>query len=1593
MTSTSEFDLDLERSPQWEDVRKEMHEAIAAEDEARVLKCLDAATALKLWLDPDTKKSARYKAVKKKAFRIHGLLVSRECGLKNSKESSCYQHLTPLERAEIRRQQYYTTECDVSYIDYLKSKSESVTRCDDFGVRKEKMFKQLSSDELNRIILKVAATAPHLKIKFDYSSENVQGTTGSCSRAVIGLTYYEEQRVFVGGRAEEAVVWGTLIHELCHMALFLVYRNDGKPYYSDDTEREKQYKGILSNIKPRQNDLNLLTQQAFMDTNEEEELIVRIPHVLVQHGCDEGHRLLEREVPELLNFFKEHVIQDMREYIKSGIPSADAEKIREGNATLQRSLNIGKLNVKFEKPLKNSVWNKEPLHVLTGPDVRLLEIMVHNAVKSSGQPYLFFETSQKEWKDVLATYKCAFVLVRVRPNTELGMDLKFLSEVSSVTGAKVIFLVEDSGKSSLLEQVQNDTFFAAGLVEHNILEASLEHVAKSCKTEVFEKSRVELQGIYVSAFPEAMSIDTFLRCLDTAVFLNLCEHKNINLGPPLHELEEGVKNYYVERVFTRSVEIDLRECRMNDENEAFALLGCPHDCAAKLVPQGYEATHQDNLESFEKFVVLQEPRDYEALLLNNNYREKVVHLFRISESGEGLVWIKSNGPLSHLPMTGSDDYTTERLLNVPEKIVLVTGAPGMGKSVLASCLCTQLKSQDKKRWVLYVDLPQRMALVKTASPSLEYVADLCQVQRGGLEFVLFEESLDNGNPFKVVVMLDGFDEVNEECRNRVLELVQFLANKKVYKVYIFTRTVFKPRVQDALHTVSYDLVPFSDENQNEFLTKYRAQRETPSTRNDALPQKFQQLYSTLKEKNNTILETPLLLRMMAQMESGEITKSGDYSSLLNIADISGGRSIYTVHIYKMFVEYKHLVHRKEKVKEDIVLCATRGEHGAAQSSFYANHRLLAMKCIFPEDALEDLLNEDEFVQLDPEGSFIKRVANNSLKEGFVNGINDGGIPEFVHKTFAEFFAAHYLLEKARLRTKSSYWEKVVQLYGKEDYEGVMVLFDGLASESCPLHSAVINNDASYFEQRVIQTEEMLVVDELRRTPLHVAALHADKTTLKQLLTNGELIKNDLFQMSPFQYVELFFPWNAEGMAEWIERLRDVSFSRRLMIKNSMEHLLDRTPGIRERLNVLYSRCSEEAVKHSTEKLRSCESFQQKRHFLERVIFTAVIHDLRSVLDVYLSYVFPRESTGNLDRDTMDQLESRKERSLRCSAEPQAIEDLDDIRDYDNRTVPFYAKSEVVCKMLLPYCDMEILDQDGNTLLHISVKEGNLETTKFYLAHLSANSRNGHFQTPLHLSGDAEIVKLLLPLYPSVNVLDDEQQTPIDMCAKRHDFEAMKLLLLRTRTCGARHIRLNTTLHVASSSFNAHKAVTFLLPHTSAHLLNCKGETCLDVAFTAWKYLWISLSNVVRCLIPHSLVNSPETFGSSPLYIWKEGGGGKVMQILWPYLRHSDRRHAQRICRRCAYVDVHLNFQDEISCLKLLLLHLDVIAGDRYSRKLLHDIAKRNALHISLFQKEVNCINYVKLLQPHLNLNMQHYVESGVKMRTLLSQVWDGHTHR
>ncbi|XP_064478503.1 uncharacterized protein LOC135391899 [Ornithodoros turicata] len=1550
MASIPELDLDMEHSPQWEDLRKQMHEAIVNKDETSAIQCLDAAPALKLWLHPTEGTSALCEAVQKKSYRIYGSLLSRKCTTKEDEKSWCYKDLYPVERAEIERQESFATSHRDSYIFYLKSKSLNRTPCDDYEERWERMYKELSSDDLIKEILKVAATAPHLKIGFDYNSESVQRITGCSGAKTLGLASCEAQRVFIAGSAKEAVAWGTFAHEICHLALSLVHRNNGKPYFCQDQKMKMRYKAIVKDIKRKQNDMDDLIKLAFAK-NKEEELIVRVPHILAQYCNDCKRRILEQDVPELYAFFNDSVIPDMRCYIQHRIPSIDTEKIETENARLQRALRTSELNITFDTEALNlGDLENMPLLILTGPELSLLEVMVHNAVQRTGQPYLFFETNQWDFKIscVLDDYKCAFVLVTVRPNDDAQKMLQHLSVVSDVTGTRVVLLVEENGEAVLVKQVQKCDFFGKKYEVRSVPEATLAHVTS--KEALFKKAHIKLQGQDATALHLATDLDTFLRCVDTTSFLNMCASKYIDVGPPLHELEERVKHYYVERVCRRAVEIDLKDCELEDDNEAFAFLGCPPDDVRKILPRGCEAKYMKNLAQFEKFVLLLEPRDYERLCKNHNFQKKRVHLLQLNGPRNGLLWLQSNGRLSHLPLTGHKDYTMEEFLKANEKVVVICGAPGIGKSLLATRLCTEIKNQHRDswkrrdRWVLYVDLPQRMASIRTKSPNSEFLADLCRVHKEGLEFALFEESLNTGSPFEVVVIFDAFDEMNEECRERVLELVLYLIKKKICKLYTFSRTVFRSNLQDVLHTVAYELAPFSEENEEEFLKKYR---EHSTTRNTAVSQQIQELYASLKRTNKNIFGNPLLLRMMAEVESGEIAQCDDYSSLLKIIDTSAGTSVYTVHIYKMFVEYKHIAYRRDKKKENISLCAVQEDDDNAKPPFYADYGLLAMKCVFTMDVtlLATLLNEDELEKIKPNGSLLKDVAANRLKEGFLVGLNNGD-PVFVHMTFAEFFAADFLLQKVKDSTNftsnnSRIRQQVGRLYGKGCYESVTSLLDMLASASSPLHSAVMNNDVSYFDKHIIEWEDMYNEDELQRTPLHVGALHANKTILERLPMDDDLIKRDMLGMSPFRYLEVLSPWDSSYQVryKWWNNLWPNLWRRRRWHMSLATH----------RLNILCSRCSGEALKHSNEIVSKCESSEEKRRLVMHAIVTAVQHNLHGILDVYLSYIRPSHITAAFDRETTAKLEARMLRSKRYSSVSCVLGDLNIFIGKKRGTVPFLATSEAVCKMLLPYCDMSIRDMDGNTMLHISAANGNLETTKFHLRHWCVDVINCDGETAMHLSaaaGHADVVGLLLPLYASVNVRTYRWETPMHAATKVLSLrsfnseeetvsegwlKSVKLLLLRSRMHDARRAGLNSPLLLASVH-GALDIVTFLLPHAPAETANYDNVTCLgEVAKRGWL-------DLVNCPVPHSPVNSARKFVSPEMDIWSWCGKRKVLQHLLPYFRHID---ASRELEIMELMDESDDYQEIRWCLKLLVLQLDIDAADCYSQARLFRITELN----------------------------------------------------
>ena len=83
-------------------------------------------------------------------------------------------------------------------------------------------------------------------------------------------------------------------------------------------------------------------------------------------------------------------------------------------------------------------------------------------------------------------------------------------------------------------------------------------------------------------------------------------------------------------------------------------------------------------------------------------------------------------------------------------------------------------------------------------------------------------------------------------------------------------------------------------------------------------------------------------------------------------------------------------------------------------------------------------------------------------------------------------------------------------------------------------------------------------------------------------------------------------------------------------------------------------------------------------------------------------------------------------------------------------------------------DHNILDEKGNTILHLAIKHDNLKTVKVILKHavnINVNFKNNAGNTPLHLAAmnnDLVTISLLINYHADKYVMNDQGETPYNI---------------------------------------------------------------------------------------------------------------------------------------------------------------------------------------------------------------------------------------
>ena len=443
--------------------------------------------------------------------------------------------------------------------------------------------------------------------------------------------------------------------------------------------------------------------------------------------------------------------------------------------------------------------------------------------------------------------------------------------------------------------------------------------------------------------------------------------------------------------------------------------------------------------------------------------ENSVHWIEKHKS-EKLVWQQSQGSLEtlrrYIDTDSSYTYTADDLDKLLEqaqhqRVMLISGAAGMGKSTELTHLSKQIKQNFPAKWVVRIDLNDHTDALNILKKeqldkekAIEFVSERLLKLKPGLEMELFKHCCEQKQKVRIVIMLDGFNGIRPFYKETVIDLLQSIKKTAVEQLWVTTRPHLREELEDKLQQLSYTLEPFSKEEQVEFLTKFFSlkdwfaeldddEEEQVETKPQTFAEKLINITKLVNDKGGEITGNPLQILLLAEAYDEEI------SPYLQSADstTSSTVNLNLLGLYERFLDIKYDVYLGEKIKNTTDSVTTQKKKELLLEFVREDLQLLA---------LEMLLTKEQVTQLQINNHYTFS-AEELTRIGIVE-INVEGKLQFINHTFAEYYVTDYLVNRLTEGNNTSQQVETFilkDIFQKEQYQGIRAFIDGLLSRSKP----------------------------------------------------------------------------------------------------------------------------------------------------------------------------------------------------------------------------------------------------------------------------------------------------------------------------------------------------------------------------------------------------------------------------------------------------------------------------------------------------------------------------------------------------------------
>jgi hypothetical protein len=317
--------------------------------------------------------------------------------------------------------------------------------------------------------------------------------------------------------------------------------------------------------------------------------------------------------------------------------------------------------------------------------------------------------------------------------------------------------------------------------------------------------------------------------------------------------------------------------------------------------------------------------------------------------------------------------------------------------------------------------------------------------------------------------MDGFDEISPTHADKAAVILSELLKTKVGRVWVTSRPVEKERLENKLSVTAFNMKRLSGESQHRMLCNLLIHK--ADGKGFDLEQYADYVLGHVNEVANDRQFTgcPLYVTMIAAV------CETDMETFFNSKDWFYPK-IDLVNLYETFVERKLHIYLTEKQKSDTSNSCVLHDHEILKQTFLLNFEKCALAAILPLPLLESLDNKELEEEIQP---FLDSVQAGKDKTGIVMNVVEGK-PHFVHRTFAEYFAARWFSKK--FKSNRSVLEHI--LFDPK-YSVVKDMFNRILARGCALHWAVLEGDRRRFVTLFLEDSVVTSVDKGGRNFMHL----------------------------------------------------------------------------------------------------------------------------------------------------------------------------------------------------------------------------------------------------------------------------------------------------------------------------------------------------------------------------------------------------------------------------------------------------------------------------------------------------------------------------